>query len=117
MTRWPRCPWCHWRPWRSAAKPATYRQKRDGSDETVEGQAQRIDYDSRTETVKLTGQAVFRRYRGAQLNDETTGTVIVYDGRTEVFTVQGGGGTGAGNARGSHRPVARPSLYACSANR
>ena len=77
---------------------AFFRQKRDNLNEFIEAEAQRIDYDSRTETVKLTGQAVFRRYRGAQLNDETTGTVIVYDGRTEVFTVQGGGGTGAGNA-------------------
>lgn len=77
---------------------AFFRQKRDNLNEFIEAEAQRIDYDSRTETVKLTGQAVFRRYRGAQLNDETTGTIIVYDGRTEVFTVQGGGGAGTGNA-------------------
>lgn len=74
---------------------AFFRQKRQGLNEFIEAEAQRIDYDSRTETVKLTGQAVFRRYRGAQLNDETAGTVIVYDGRTEVFTVEGGA-TGAG---------------------
>ncbi len=88
---------------------AFFRQKREGLNEFIEAEAQRIDYDSRTETVTLTGQAVFRRYRGAQLNDETAGNVIVYDGRTEVFTVQGGGGSAtAANPSGRVRALITP---------
>ena len=71
-------------------QPASYRQKRDRVDEHIEGEAQRIEYDSRADQVKFIGQAVLRRYRGATLNDETAGAVIVYDNQTEVFSVDGG---------------------------
>ena len=50
----------------------------------------RIDYDSKADTVRFTGNAVLRRYRGAQVNDETMGDTIVYNGGTETFTVDGG---------------------------
>lgn len=69
---------------------AFFRQKREGVEEFIEGEALRIDYDSRADTVKFTGDAVMRRYKGAQLNDETTGNVIVYNNTTDVFTVDGG---------------------------
>ncbi|MEO0003729.1 MAG: hypothetical protein RLZZ22_1421, partial [Pseudomonadota bacterium] len=69
---------------------ASFRQKREGMDEYIEGQAQRIEYDSRADQVRFTGQAVLRRYRGQVLSDETAGAVIVYDNRTEVFRVDGG---------------------------
>ena len=39
----------------SAAKPAQYREKRDGVDEYVEGNALRIDYDGRAGTVRFDG--------------------------------------------------------------
>ena len=70
-------------------QPAFFRQKREGLDEHIEGEALRIDYDSQADTVKFTGEAVLRRYRHAKLNDETSGSTIVYDNRTEVFTVDG----------------------------
>lgn len=69
---------------------ASFRQKRDGLDEYIEGQAQRIEYDGRADQVKFIGQAVLRRYRGQVLSDEAAGAVIVYDNRTEVFRVEGG---------------------------
>ena len=69
---------------------ASYRQKRDGVDEYIEGQAQRIEYDGRADQVKFIGQALLRRYRGSTLSDETAGGVIVYDNQTEVFRVDGG---------------------------
>ncbi len=69
---------------------ASYRQKRDGVDEHIEGEAQRIEYDGRADQVKFIGQAVLRRYRGTTLSDETAGAVIVYDNQTEVFRVDGG---------------------------
>ena len=72
------------------AQPASYRQKRDGVDEYIEGQAQRIEYDGRSDQVKFIGQALLRRYRGTTLSDETAGGVIVYDNQTEVFRVDGG---------------------------
>jgi lipopolysaccharide export system protein LptA len=70
---------------------AFFRQKREGLDEYIEGEALRIDYDGQTETVRFTDQAVLRRYRGTALNDEARGALIVYNGTTETFTVDGGG--------------------------
>ena len=71
-------------------KLAYYRKKRDGVDEYIEGEGERIEYDSRADLVKLIKRAVVRRYKGATLNDETTGALIVYDNNTDVFTVDGG---------------------------
>jgi lipopolysaccharide export system protein LptA len=73
----------------NTAKPAFFRQKRDAVNEFIEGQAQLIEYNSQANTVKFSGQAVLRRYKGATLNDETAGSVIVYNSQSEVFTVDG----------------------------
>lgn len=70
--------------------PAFFRQKRDGVDEFIEGTAQRIEYDGQADTVRFVGDAVLKRFKGSQLNDETTGSVIVYNNTTDVFTVDGG---------------------------
>ncbi len=91
----------------SAAKPATYRQKRDGSDETVEGQAQRIDYDSRAGTLRFEGAAVVRRLRGSTVADEIQGQQIVWDSTAESFNVRGGAAT-ASNPGGRVRAVITP---------
>ena len=71
-------------------KLAYYRKKRDGVDEYIEGEGERIEYDSRADLVKLIKRAVVRRFKGATLSDETTGWLIVYDNNTDVFTVDGG---------------------------
>lgn len=71
-------------------KLAYYRKKRDGVDEYIEGEGERIEYDSRADLVKFIQRAVVRRYNGATLVDETTGSLIVYDNNTDVFTVDGG---------------------------
>ena len=71
-------------------KLAYYRKKRDGVDEYIEGEGERIEYDSRADLVKFIKSAVVRRYKGATLSDETTGGLIVYDNNTDVFTVDGG---------------------------
>jgi lipopolysaccharide export system protein LptA len=79
-------------------KLAFYRQKREGVDEFIEGEAETIEYDGRADTVKFIKQAQLRRYRGATLNDELTGQVILFDNTTEVFNIDGGlaqGTTGA----------------------
>ena len=68
-------------------KRAFFRQKREGLDEFMEGEAERIEYDGRTDRVSLLGRAVLRRYNGAKLNDEMSGQTIVYDNVSERFTV------------------------------
>ncbi len=71
-------------------KLAYYKQKRDaGPDEWIEGEADRIEYDSRADDVKFIGHAVMRRLLGAKVNDETTGALIVYDQGRDTFTVNG----------------------------
>lgn len=71
-------------------KLAFYRKKRDGVDEYIEGEGERIEYDGRADVVKFIKQGVVRRYRGSTLADETTGALIVYDNNTDMFTVDGG---------------------------
>ena len=99
----------------SASRPATYRQKRDGADETVEGQAQRIDYDSRAGTLRFEGAAVVRRLRGTLVSDEIQGQQIVWDSSAESFNVRGGAPT-ATNPGGRVRAVIVPRLPADDAS-
>jgi lipopolysaccharide export system protein LptA len=87
-------------------EPAFFRQKREGLDEHIEGRAARIDYDSRTETVRLSGNAVIRRLRGNDLADEIQGQTITWDNAGETFTVQGGvDGSADGRVRGVLTPT------------
>lgn len=81
-------------------KLAFFRQKRDGVDEFIEGEGEIIEYDGRADTVKFTKKAQLRRYKGATLNDEMTGGVILYDNTTDVFTIDGGVATGTPGAPG-----------------
>ena len=90
-------------------KLAFYRKKREGLDEFIEGEAERIEYDSRPDLVKFTTRAVLRRYAGAVLADETTGAQITYDNKTDVFAVDGGAqNRSAGNPGGRIRAVLSP---------
>jgi lipopolysaccharide export system protein LptA len=89
----------------SGGKQASFRQKRDGVDETIEGVADRIEYDSRGDVVRFAGNAKVRRLRGATPADEISGGLITYDNGNETFSVQGtpngvaGAASGAGNGR------------------
>ena len=69
---------------------ASFSQKREGLDETIQGEAERIEYDGKADTVRFINRAVIRRYRGATLADETAGSLITYDNAREVFSVSGG---------------------------
>ena len=89
------------------AKPASWRQRRDGVDETVEGSAERIEFDGRADTLRFVGQAGLRRLRGAGVAEEITGGVVVWDNTTEVFTVEAGA-TSAANPTGRVRTVLTP---------
>lgn len=91
-------------------KLAFFRQKRDSdADEYIEGEAITIEYDGRTDTVRLIQNSVLKRLRGAVLNDEITGNLIVYDNTTDVYTVDGGAGNGMGSKPGGRvRAVLSP---------
>jgi lipopolysaccharide export system protein LptA len=88
---------------------ATFRQKRDGLDEFIEGRADRVEYDGRSDQVHFIGHAVVRRLRGATPADEVTGDRITYDNVAERFSVQGGASNvTAVNPSGRVRAVLTP---------
>ncbi|MDB5869328.1 MAG: OstA family protein [Polaromonas sp.] len=90
-------------------KLAYYRKKRDGVDEYIEGEGERIEYDSRADLVKFIKRGVVRRFKGAALSDETTGALIVYNNNTDVFTVDAGAqGSTAANPGGRVRAMLSP---------
>lgn len=82
-------------------KLATFRQKRDGGpDLWVEGEAERIEYDSRAELVKLFSKAKLRRLEGSRPSDEIEGEFISYDSRIEFMSVNNNApGTKPGTGR------------------
>lgn len=80
-------------------KPAYFRQKMENSTEYAEGWAERIEYDSRAEKLKLIGQA--RLKRG---DEELRGSLISYDGKTEFYQAQGSIGGSPGRVRAVIRP-------------
>jgi lipopolysaccharide export system protein LptA len=83
----------------SAAKPATFRQKRDGLDEYSEGDAQRIEYDSAANRVRFVGAAHLRMLKGSVITDQASAALITYDTATD--TVKLGSGTSEGVAASS----------------
>ena len=66
---------------------ATFRQKRDGGDLWIEGQAERIEYDSKSELVKLFSKARLKRLEGTKPTEVVDGEYISYDSKTEYFIV------------------------------
>ena len=74
-------------------KRAFFRQKRDTlpgqPEEFIEGEGETIDYDGKADIVKFIRRGEMRRYRGGQLSDQVTGSIIVYNNITDVYTVDG----------------------------
>lgn len=64
-------------------KPAVFREKREGSDEWLDGEAERIEYDGKREFVEL-----FNRARLSRNKDEVRGNYISYDQKADFFQVQ-----------------------------
>lgn len=73
-----------------AGQPARFRQRREGMDEVIEGQADLIEYDSKSETVRLIGNALLKRLRGSVVTEEVSGQTVVYEHSRETFEVLGG---------------------------
>lgn len=67
---------------------ASFRQKREGLDEYVEGYGERIEYDTRAETVDFYVRARLKRDL-----DEVLGEHITYSAKTEIFQVNGSAST------------------------
>lgn len=108
-------------------KRAFFRQKRDVAsgqpEEFIEGEGENVEYDGRTDTVKLIGRAQLRRYRDSQLSDEIDGALIVYNNQTDRFSVDGAAATKPGSGNAAHdgrtggrvRAVLAPKTSAASA--
>jgi lipopolysaccharide export system protein LptA len=96
-------------------KLAYYKQKREGVDEYIEGEADVIEYDGKADRVKFIKRAELRRLRGATVADEMTGSLITYDNTSDVFTVDGGPGSptpAPGLAGGRIRAILSPRVSA-----
>ncbi|MEI8325572.1 MAG: lipopolysaccharide transport periplasmic protein LptA [Betaproteobacteria bacterium] len=87
---------------------AFYRQKREGVDEFFEGEGERIEYDGKADVVKFMERAEMRRYQGATMNDQLTGALMVYDNKTDVFTMTGRGAAGDRTSGGRVRHMLTP---------
>lgn len=85
--------------------PATFRQKREGYEEYIDGWGERLEYDGKADRVQFFKQARLKRGQ-----DEVRGNYISYDGNTEFFQVIGGGKEAAteNNPRGRVRAVMQP---------
>lgn len=75
--------------WAEPGQRVFFRQKREGLDEYVEGEAVQADYDSRQDRLLLTGNAEMRILREGRLADQMQGQRIVYNNTTEVLHVDG----------------------------
>ncbi|WP_293777755.1 lipopolysaccharide transport periplasmic protein LptA [uncultured Oxalicibacterium sp.] len=88
---------------------ATFRQRRDGgNDQWIEGKAERIEYDDKTEIMKLFVRAEMRRLENGKSTDEVQGEYISYDTRAEFFTVHNSPSGTSKDGGGRIRAVIQP---------
>ena len=94
----------------STGNPTTFKQKREGKNEYMEGSAQRIEYDGRMDKVQLYTRAWVKRGEDIVLGD-----YISYDANAEYAEVIGGvksegGGTGRVKAiiQPKNKPAEKP---------
>jgi lipopolysaccharide export system protein LptA len=83
--------------------PVTFRQKLDNSDEWVEGQAQRAEFDDLNDVLRL-----FDHARVVRSKNEITGDYITYDMRRELAEVTGGQPGQPSSAGGRVKAVIQP---------
>ena len=81
-------------------RPTTFRQKRDGLDEYVDGHSLRFEYDGKIERIELFEQAELLRGR-----DDVKGEYISYDTVTEFFKVNGNASREASGAGRVHAVI------------
>jgi lipopolysaccharide export system protein LptA len=73
---------------------ARFRQKRDNSEEWIEGEGERIEYNTRTEVAEI-----FQRAWIKNGNDELQGDYIWYDALAERYLAAAGGPKNTGRVR------------------
>ena len=89
----------------SFGNPTTFKQKREGKNEYIEGSSQRIEYDARMDKVQLYTKAWVKRGE-----DIVHGDYIMYDANAEYSEVIGGGpkSATAGVPSGRVRAIIQP---------
>lgn len=92
----------------STGQHATFRQKRDVPDEFIAGDAERLEYDGKSDVIRFVNNASVRRLRGSETSDEISGNLVTYDSTTEVFNVTGGAPATASNPGGRVRATLTP---------
>jgi len=79
---------------------ATFHERRDpvreGVESTLDGFAEQIEYDDRTDRVTLSRRALVKRYDNGEQRDELSGVRIVYDARKSNYDVDGRNPDGSG---------------------
>ncbi len=83
--------------------PVTFRQKRDGVDEWVDGKAQHVEYNGKIERIELFDHAVVH-----QGKDEIKGDYLSYDTRTEFLRANGESEAQKGKVPGRVHVVLQP---------
>ncbi len=94
--------------WAEPGQRVFFRQKREGLDEFIEGEAVHAVYDSRQDLMTLTERAEARILRNGQAADRLEGQRIVYNNTTEVLHVDGKLQETAGAGRSRVRAVLAP---------
>jgi lipopolysaccharide export system protein LptA len=84
-------------------KLASFRQKREGLDQYIEGYGLEINYNGKTEVVRFTEKANVRRLEKEKVMDEIQGKIVIYDSRNENYTVEGGSADSATGTNPSGR--------------
>lgn len=68
--------------------PARFRQKREGVNEFMDGEAQRLIYNGKDDIVTLIDDATLRRLEGDLVRDQIAGDEVVYNNVTEQYRVE-----------------------------
>jgi lipopolysaccharide export system protein LptA len=94
-------------------KQVAFKTKRDGLEEYVEGFADRVEFDGKTDKIELFNHAMLKRNL-----DELHGNYISYDSKTEFFLVNNGAAPGgsAGKPQDRVRAVLQPKTKAGAAS-
>ena len=92
----------------ATGKPTTFKQKRDGVDEYIEGSADRIEYDGHMDKVHLYSKASVKRG-----NDTVFGDYIMYDTNAEFAQALSGSTkdeNGSNIKKGRTRVIIKPKI-------
>lgn len=72
---------------------ASFHERRDpprpGVESTIDGVAERIEYDEHTDIIRLSRHAVVKLFENGVKRDELGGEVILYDARRSTYEVDG----------------------------